>query len=120
MKRYLNEIMAIIVKIWSQSALELDYSLRSLVLDAVPRRQSMHWRSPAHTTSACQSHPSVVLARVLKDHPWTRHTSLFAYLGRPDPVLSSGKLCAARQATRALGRRGQAIPAHPRSISCLS
>jgi hypothetical protein len=104
-KRYLNEIMAIIVKIWSQSALELDYSLRSLVLDAVPRRQSMHWRSPAHTTSACQSHPSVVLARVLKDHPWTRHTSLFAYLGRPDPVLSSGELCAAR-------------PSHPSAAQC--
>jgi hypothetical protein len=71
--------MAIIEKIWSQSALELDHSLRSLVLDAVPRRQSAHWRLHAHTPSACQSHPSVVLARALKDHPQTRHTSLLAY-----------------------------------------
>jgi hypothetical protein len=58
--------MAIISKIWSQSALELDLSLRCLVLDAVPRRQSSHWRSPVHTPSACQSHPSAVLARAFK------------------------------------------------------
>jgi hypothetical protein len=70
--------MAIIVKIWSQSTLELDHSLRSLVLDAVPKRQSAHWRSPAHTLSACQSHPSAVLARALEDHPRTRLTSLHA------------------------------------------
>jgi hypothetical protein len=35
-KRSLNGIMAIISKIWGQSALELDLSLRYLVLDAVP------------------------------------------------------------------------------------
>jgi hypothetical protein len=34
-KRYLNGIMAIMSKIWAQSALELDLSLRCLVLDAV-------------------------------------------------------------------------------------
>jgi hypothetical protein len=79
MKRSLNGIMAIIANIWSQSSLELDHSLRSLVLDAVPKRQSAHWRSPAHTLSACQSHPSAVLAPALKDHPRTRHTSLLAY-----------------------------------------
>jgi hypothetical protein len=37
-KRSLNGIMAIIAKIWSQFALELDLSLRCLVLDAVPKR----------------------------------------------------------------------------------
>jgi hypothetical protein len=36
MKRSLNGIMAIISKIWGQSALELDLSLHCLVLDAVP------------------------------------------------------------------------------------
>jgi hypothetical protein len=66
--------MAIIEKIWSQSVLELDHSLRSLVLDAVPRRQSTHWLSLAQTPSACQSHPSVVLTHALKDHPRTHHT----------------------------------------------
>jgi hypothetical protein len=34
--------MAIISKIWSQSMLEHDLSLRYLVLDAVPRRQSVY------------------------------------------------------------------------------
>jgi hypothetical protein len=33
--RSLSEIMAIILKIWSQSALEHDLSLRCLVLDVV-------------------------------------------------------------------------------------
>jgi hypothetical protein len=65
-KRSLNGIMAIISKIWSQSALELDLSLCCLVLDAVPRRQSAHWRSPAHNPSTCQSHPSAVLARAFE------------------------------------------------------
>jgi hypothetical protein len=68
-KRSFNGIMAIIAKIWSQSALELDLSLRCLVLDVVPRHQSAHWRSPAHTSSVCHSHPSVVLARAFKTTP---------------------------------------------------
>jgi hypothetical protein len=48
-KRSLNGIMAIISKIWSQSALELDLSLRCLVLDAVPGarvRTSVRSRMP--------------------------------------------------------------------------
>jgi hypothetical protein len=68
-KRSLNGIMVIISKIWSQSALEHDLSMRCLVFDAVPRRQSVHWRSPAHTLSACQSHPSTVLAHAFKTTP---------------------------------------------------
>jgi hypothetical protein len=72
-KRSLNGIMAIIAKIWSQFALELDLSLRCLVLDVVPKRQSAHWRSPAHTPSACLSHPSAVLARAFKTTPDVPH-----------------------------------------------
>jgi len=68
-KRSLNGIMAIIAKIWSQSALELDLSLRCLVLDAMPKRLSTHQRLPTHTLSACQSHPSVVLACAFKTTP---------------------------------------------------
>jgi hypothetical protein len=68
-KRSLNGIMAIISKIWSQSTLEHNLSLRCLVLDAVPRRQSAQWRSPAHASSACQSLPSAVLARAFKTTP---------------------------------------------------
>jgi hypothetical protein len=63
--------------------------------------------------------PSAELARALKDHPRARHTSLHACSHCPDPVLSSGELYAASQATRALGHRGQATPSHPLPISCL-
>jgi hypothetical protein len=83
-KRSLNGIMAIIAKIWSQSALELDLSLRCHVLDAVPRRQSAHWRSPAHTLSVCQSHPSAVLARAFKTTPRRASPhSAHTFTGRP-------------------------------------
>jgi hypothetical protein len=61
--------MAIILKIWSQSTLEHDLSLRYLMLDVVPRRQSALWRSPAHASSACQSLPSAVLTRAFKTTP---------------------------------------------------
>jgi hypothetical protein len=61
--------MAIISKIWSQSTLEHDLSLRCLVLDAVPRRQSAHWCSPVHAPSACQNLPSAMLARAFKTTP---------------------------------------------------
>jgi hypothetical protein len=36
-----------------------------------------------------------------------------------DPALSSDELCAARQAARALGHRGQTTPGHLHSIMCL-
>jgi hypothetical protein len=51
--------MAIIAKIWSQWALEHDHTLRCLVLDAEPRRQSVHWRSPSLAPSECQSRPGL-------------------------------------------------------------
>jgi hypothetical protein len=83
-KRSINGIMAIISKIWSQSTLEHDLSLRCLVLDAVPRRQSAHWRSPEHAPSSCQSLPSAVLARSFKTTPRARLTSLHAHPRWPD------------------------------------
>jgi hypothetical protein len=63
--------------------------------------------------------PAAELARALKNHPRTRHTSLHACPRYLDPILSSSELYTAHQGTRALGRRGQATPAHLRSISCL-
>jgi hypothetical protein len=91
--------MAIISNIWSQSTLELDHSLRCLVLDAVPRSQSTHWRSPSHTGAPPRTPRARVrateLARALKDHPRACNTPLHAYPRCPDPVLSSGELCAA-------------------------
>ena len=78
MKRSLNGIMSIIANIWSQSALELDHSLRYLVLDAMPRRQRAHWRSPAQTPSACQIHPQPSSPTPLKTTPEraTLHSTL--------------------------------------------
>jgi hypothetical protein len=93
-KRSLNGIMAIISKIWSQSALEHDLSLRCLVLDVVPRRQSAHWRSPAHTPSACQIHPSVVLARTFKTTPGRGSPHYALILAGQTHPLSSGEPCA--------------------------
>jgi hypothetical protein len=78
--------MAIITRIWSQSALELDLSQRCLVLDVVPRRQSVQWRLPAQTLSACQSHPTVVLARAFKTTP--RRASPHSTLTFADQTLS--------------------------------
>jgi hypothetical protein len=37
------------------------------------RRQSAHWHSPAHAPSACQSLPSVALARAFKTTPGAPH-----------------------------------------------
>jgi hypothetical protein len=100
-KRSLNGIMAIIAKIWSQSTLELDLSLRCLVLDVVPTRQSAHWRSPTHTLNACQSHPSVVLARAFKTTP--RRASPHSALTFADETLSLAPASSAppARATRA-------------------
>jgi hypothetical protein len=100
-KRSLNGIMAIIAKIWSQSALELDLSLRCLMLDVVPRRQSVHWRSPAHTLSACQSHPSAVLARAFKTTPRCAlpHSAL-TFAGQT-PSLAPASTAPPARATRA-------------------
>jgi hypothetical protein len=66
-KRSLNGIMAIISKIWRQSALELDLSLRCLVLDAVPdarARTGVRPRTPKALVRA-----SVVPARTYKASP---------------------------------------------------
>jgi hypothetical protein len=103
-KRSLNGIMAIISKIWSQSTLEHDLSLRCLVLNAEPRR------SPAHTPSACQSHPSAVLTRAFKSTPGraSPHSAL-TLAGQTHP-LSSGELCATRPSHPSAGHRGQPFP----------
>jgi hypothetical protein len=72
-KRSLNGIMAIISKIWSQSALERDLSLRCLVLDAVPSaraRTGVRSRTPR---ALVRAPPSAVLARAYKSSPGAPH-----------------------------------------------
>jgi hypothetical protein len=93
--------MAIIARIWSQSALEHDLSLRCIVLDAVPKRQCAHWRSPAHTPSACQSHPLAVLASAFKTTPKraSPHSAL-TLTGQTPPLAPASSTPLAR-ATRA-------------------
>jgi hypothetical protein len=102
--------MAIISKIWSQSTLEHDLSLRCLVLDAVPRRQSAHWRSAAHTLSVCQSLPSVVLAHAFKTTLGRASPQSAVTLTGQTPSLSSGELSSARHHCPSLGHRGQLTP----------
>jgi hypothetical protein len=83
--RYYNGIMAIIAKIWSQWAPENDHSQRWLVLDAVPRRPSVHWCSPMHAPSACQSGPRLCLLTPIKPPPDARHSTLhLPSLSRPN------------------------------------
>jgi hypothetical protein len=63
--------MAIISKIWSQSALELDLSLRCLVLDVVPRAcTGVHPRTP---WALVRAPPSAVLALTYKASPGAPH-----------------------------------------------
>jgi hypothetical protein len=93
--------MAIITKIWSQSALELDHSLRCLMLDVVPRRQSTHCRSLAHPPSACQSHPRPCSPAPLKTTPGraTPHSTLT--LADQTPSLTPARSRPPARATRA-------------------
>jgi hypothetical protein len=93
--------MAIIAKIWSQSALELDLSLRCLMLDAVPKRQSAHWRSLAQASSACQIHSSAVLARAYKTTPRCASPHSALTLAGQTPPLAPASSTPPAQATRA-------------------
>jgi hypothetical protein len=61
--------MAIISKIWSQSALELDLSLRSLVLDVVPGARARTGIRPRTPRALVRASPSAVPARAYKASP---------------------------------------------------
>jgi hypothetical protein len=82
-KRSLNGIMAIISKIWGQYALELDLSLRCLVLDAVPDA-----RAPTGVRRACPKRLSEPRPRPCSPAPIkpprVRLTSPRAHHRRPD------------------------------------
>jgi hypothetical protein len=72
-KRSLNGIMAIISKIWSQSALELDPSLRCLVLDAVPGARARTGVRPRTPRALVRASPSAMLVRTYKAFPGAPH-----------------------------------------------
>jgi hypothetical protein len=108
-------------KICALSALEHGQKKWCHVLD--PRLTCPVHASPRTRAEPCA--PAPVHARPytvhtpLKATPRTRNTSLRACPHCPGLVLSSGELCAARQATRALCHHGQATFVHPCSIPCL-
>jgi hypothetical protein len=56
-KRSLNGVMAIISKIWSQSALEHDLSLCCLMLDAVPNARARTCARPRTTRALVRAPP---------------------------------------------------------------
>jgi hypothetical protein len=72
-KRSLNGIMAIISKIWSQSALELDLPLRCLVLDTVPGARARTSVRPRTPRALVRASPSDVPARAYKAFPGAPH-----------------------------------------------
>jgi hypothetical protein len=72
-KRSLNGIMAIISKIWSQSALQLDLSLCCLVLDVVPGARARTGIRPRTPRALVRAPPSVVPARAYKVSPSAPH-----------------------------------------------
>jgi hypothetical protein len=72
-KRSLKGIMAIISKIWSQSALELDLSLRCLVLDVVPGARARTGVRPSTPRALVRAPPTAVLTRAYKASPGAPH-----------------------------------------------
>jgi hypothetical protein len=65
--------MAIISKIWSQSALELDLSLRCLVLDVVPGARARTSIRPRMPRALVRAPHSTVLARAYIATPGAPH-----------------------------------------------
>jgi hypothetical protein len=94
-------------KICALSALEQEQKKPCHVLDCGWHAQCTLARAPALI------HAARAPCRAFKGHPRTRNTSLRACPHFPSPVLSSCELCTARQANRALGRRGQLFPTTP-------
>jgi hypothetical protein len=76
-------------------------------------RQTAHPRRAVHARAPALVHTARAPRRAFKGHPRTCNTSLRACPHCPSPVLGSSELCAARQATQVLGRRGQLIPTTP-------
>jgi hypothetical protein len=110
-KRSLNGIMAIISKIWSQSVLEHDISLRCLVLDAVPDARARIGARPRTPRALVRASPRSCLPAHLKPPPWRASPHPVLTLAGQTPLLSSGELSSARHHRPSLGHCGQLTPA---------
>jgi hypothetical protein len=97
--------MTIISKIWSQSVLELDLSLRCLVLDAMPGARVRTGVRPRTPRALVRAPPLTMLARAYKALP----RLVLTFVGQT-PLLSSGELSSARHCHPSLGHRGQPTP----------
>jgi hypothetical protein len=93
--------MAIISKFWSQSTLELDLSLRCLVLDAVPGARARTGVRPRTPRALVRTPPSVVLARVYKASPGAPHLTLCSPSPARRPSLAPASYFLPAIATRA-------------------
>jgi hypothetical protein len=103
-------------KICALLALEQEQKKPCHVLDRAnmpTARQPAHTHQDMHARAPALVHTTRTPRRAFKGPLRTRNTSLRACPHCPSLVLSFGKLCAARQATRALGRRGQRFPTTP-------
>jgi hypothetical protein len=109
-KRSLNGIMAIILKIWSKSALELDLSLRCLVLDAVPSARARTGVRPRTPRALVRASPLAVLARAYKASPDAPHLTPCSPSPARRPSLALASSFSARHYQPSLGHRGQPTP----------
>jgi hypothetical protein len=93
--------MAIILKIWSQSALELDLSLRCLVLDAVPGARARTGVRPRTPWALVRASPSAKIARAYKASPGAPHLTPCSPSPTRRPSLASASSLPPAIATRA-------------------
>jgi hypothetical protein len=93
--------MAIISNIWSQSALELDLSLRCLVLGAVPGARARTSVRPRTPWALVRAPPSAVLARAYKASPGAPHLTLCSPSPARRPSLTLASCFPPAIATRA-------------------
>jgi hypothetical protein len=100
--------MAIISKIWSQSVLELDLSLRCLVLDTVPGARARTSVCPRMPRALVRAPPSAVLARAYKAFPGAPHLTPCS----PSPA-KRPSLAPASPLPPAIATRASAIVASP-------
>jgi hypothetical protein len=114
-KRSLNGIMAIISKIWSQSALELNLSLRCLVLDVVPGARARTGVRPRMPRALVRASPSAVPARAYKASPGAPHLTPCSPSPARRPSLapaSSLPPAIATQASPTVASPPRSLPSH--------
>jgi hypothetical protein len=103
--------MAIISKIWSQSALKLYLSLCCLVLDVVPYSRARTGARPRMPRALVRASPRPRSPKPLKPPPGAPHLTPRSPSLARHPSLSSSELSSARHHYPSLGHRGQLAPA---------